>query len=177
MEKGSFQEFKNSICHQKKNAYKVTNSIGVYDMYKKIRKNQWYNIGRPVTEKEFYAIIRGVNKLLAEKMLNGETIHFPERMGKLELRKIKTGAKLVDDKLKITYPPDWKETWKLWYSDEEAFKDRIVLRKNDPYNFYVKYMVFDANYENKNFYRFTIHQKLRRTICEKARQGLIDTLW
>ena len=65
----------------------VTNSWGVYDAYKLIRKNGWYNIGRPLKEKEFYAIVRGVNKLLAENIINGETVKFPEKMGLLELRK------------------------------------------------------------------------------------------
>ena len=45
--------------------YKITNSIGVYDLYKLIRKNHWYDIGRPLKEHEFYAIIRKVNSLLA----------------------------------------------------------------------------------------------------------------
>jgi hypothetical protein len=30
--------------------HKVNNSVGVYDIYKAIRKNKWYSIGRPITE-------------------------------------------------------------------------------------------------------------------------------
>jgi hypothetical protein len=41
--------------------YKVNNSLGVYDAYKWIRKNKWFNIGRPLKEHEFYSIIRKVN--------------------------------------------------------------------------------------------------------------------
>ena len=39
------QEFKNSI-HGAPKVMKVTNSWGVYDAYKHMRKNGWYNIGR-----------------------------------------------------------------------------------------------------------------------------------
>jgi hypothetical protein len=67
--------------------FKVKGSVGVYDMYKAIRKHHWYNIGRPVTEKEFYGIIRGINNLLAEELANGQSVDLPDRMGRLELRK------------------------------------------------------------------------------------------
>lgn len=41
--------------------HKINNSIGVYDLYKHIRKNKWFNIGKPVSEHDFYSIIRTVN--------------------------------------------------------------------------------------------------------------------
>ena len=56
-------QFKNSIKKNKESRlHKITNSFGVYDSYKWIRKNKWLNIGRPVTEHEFYSIIRTMNK-------------------------------------------------------------------------------------------------------------------
>ena len=42
--------------------HKITNSIGTYDIYKIIRKNKWKGIDKPVSEKDFYTIIREVNK-------------------------------------------------------------------------------------------------------------------
>jgi hypothetical protein len=30
--------------------HKVNNSFGVYDCYKAIRKNKWFNIGKPIPE-------------------------------------------------------------------------------------------------------------------------------
>ena len=61
--------------------HKVNNSYGVYDAYKYIRKNKWLNIGRPLTEHEFYSIIRTVNNYLASSFIEGYTIKFPHRMG------------------------------------------------------------------------------------------------
>ena len=95
-EKQSFEEFNKKFRHKKGTPLKVNGSFGVYDCYKLMRKNHWYDIGRPVLEKEFYAIVRGINKLLAENISDGETVVFPQRMGKLELRKFKTGATIKD---------------------------------------------------------------------------------
>ena len=64
-------QFKNSIKKNKESRFhKITNSFGVYDSYKWIRKNKWLNIGRPVTEHEFYSIIRTMNKELTKNEIN-----------------------------------------------------------------------------------------------------------
>ena len=48
-------EFKNKIKKVSSHrVHRINNSVGVYDLYKILRKNHWYNIGRPLTEKEFY---------------------------------------------------------------------------------------------------------------------------
>lgn len=157
--------------------YKITNSIGVYDLYKKIRKNHWYDIGRPLKEHEFYAIIRGVNKLLAENIVNGETVVFPEQMGKLELRKYPRGVSFVDGKLKNTYPIDWKSTNQLWSEDEEEHRKKTLLRYETPIIYNVRYCKENATYENKTFYQFRLHQKVRKKLKENIVNGKTDTLW
>ena len=80
--------------------YKITNSWGVYDAYKAIRKNGWYDIGRPLKEHEFYAIIRRVNSLLAEEIIYGKPVVLPSQMGTIELRKYPKGVRFVNGKLK-----------------------------------------------------------------------------
>lgn len=157
--------------------YKITNSIGVYDIYKLIRKNRWYDIGRPLKEHEFYAIIRSVNKLLAENVINGETVVFPEQMGKLELRKYPKGVSIVDGKLKNTYPIDWKSTNQLWNEDEEEHKKKTLLRYESPMVYQVRYCKEGATYENKIFYQFRLHRKVRIGLKENIIDGKIDTLW
>lgn len=172
-----FNEFKERISHKNGRNFKVKGSVGVYDMYKKIRKNCWYNIGRPVTEKEFYAIIRGINKMLADEIANGNPIVFPKRMGKLELRKHECGAFIRNGKLKITYPVDWMSTYKLWYEDEEARRNKTLLRHENKWIYHVKYCVFDATYENKGFYQFALNNFIKEAISSNVKQGKIDALW
>ena len=157
--------------------YKITNSIGVYDIYKKVRKNHWYDIGRPLKEHEFYAIIRSINKLLAENIVNGETVVFPASMGKLELRKYPRGVSFMNGKLKNTYPIDWKSTNQLWAEDEEEHQQKTLLRYESPVVYHVRYCKEDATYENKMFYQFRLHQKVRKKLKENIVNGKTDTLW
>ena len=77
-----WQDFKSQTLHlNNTRVHKINNSLGVYDIYKLIRKNKWLNIGRPLTEHEFYSIIRTVNNYLASSFIEGYTIKFPHRMG------------------------------------------------------------------------------------------------
>lgn len=118
-----WQKFRNETINNVKGyrKFKVSGSWGIYDAYKWIRKHKWYDIGRPVTEKEFYAIIRQINLMLADEIGKGNTITFPSKMGKLELRKEKRGVTFDSEgNMKVTYPIDWKATLKLWFDDEEA---------------------------------------------------------
>lgn len=84
-----WQKFRNETINNVKGyrKFKVSGSWGIYDAYKLIRKHKWFDIGRPVTEKEFYAIVRQVNKRFADEIAKGNTVTFPCKMGKLELRK------------------------------------------------------------------------------------------
>ena len=173
-----YNEFTAEICKKRiKKLSKIRNSWGVYDAYKLIRKNKWYDIGRPVTEHEFYSIIRSVNNLLAEEVANGSTVTFPSRMGKLELRKFQKGVSLVDGKLKITYPINWEDTLKLWFEDEEAKKNKTLVRNECDFVYHVRYDKYDATYENKSFYQFTLNRFIKIKLKDKILKGEIDTLW
>lgn len=156
---------------------KVRDSVGVYDMYKYIRKNHWYDIGRPVTEKEFYSIVRSINRLMADEISSGNTINFPSRMGKLELRKYKAGAFMVDGKLRITYPIDWGGTLNLWREDEEARKNKTTLRHQNEWVYHIRYVKHDATYENKLFYQFDVNTFIKKALVSNIKQGNTDTLW
>ena len=85
----SWQKFRNEIINNVKGyrKFKVSGSWGIYDAYKLIRKHKWFDIGRPLKEKEFYDIVRQVNNRIADEIAKGTTIIFPCKMGKLELRK------------------------------------------------------------------------------------------
>ena len=122
-------DFKNTIKKvQGKREHKVTDSIGVYNIYKIIRKNKWFNIGRPLKEHEFYSIIRSINNYLADNLVNGDDIVFPYGMGRLELRKVNITPKIINGKLIISKPIDWDRTLKLWYEDNESFKQKTLVR-------------------------------------------------
>lgn len=173
-----FTEFSEMVCNKtSKKTAKVRNSYGVYDAYKHIRKNSWYDIGRPLKEHEFYSIVRGVNMILADAIAEGKPVTFPERMGALELRKRPKGVSIVDGKLKITYPVDWNSTLKLWFEDEEERKKKTLLRFTDGEVYSVKYCKYNATYENKSFYEFVLNRFIKKALAKRIKKGLTNTLW
>lgn len=173
-----FEEFRTEVLKKRtKKQAKVRGSFGVYDAYKLIRKNKWYDIGRPLKETEFYSIVRETNKLLADEIANGNTVVFPERMGKLELRKIQTGVGIVGGKLKITYPIDWNKTLRLWHEDEEAHRNKTLIRDEQKLVYHVKYCRGEATYENKVFYQFVLNRFIKIALKENIKKGKIDTLY
>ena len=52
----------------KSRVHKVNNSLGVYDAYKWLRKNKWLDVG-PISEHDYYTIIRTVNRNFRRKAL------------------------------------------------------------------------------------------------------------
>ena len=172
----SYKDFKSVIQGlQNTRTHKVTNSLGSYDAYKYIRKNKWFNIGRPLTEHEFYQIIRRINNYLAEELINGNDVIFPNRMGKLELRK-RNSLPVIDKNgnLKVTYAIDWDNTLKLWYEDEEAFNNKTLVRLPERNIFRIKYNKNIANYNNKSFMEFQVNRNIKVRLKQKIKNNEID---
>lgn len=154
--------------------HKVNNSNGVYQAYKYIRKNKWFDIGRPLTEHEFYTIVRQVNNYLADELLHGHDITLPHRLGRIELRKYDARITINDGVLKTNLPVDWDRTLKLWSEDEEAYKERTLVKMEEKEIFKVFYNRRNANYENKSFYEFEVNRDLKRRLKQKIKSGAID---
>lgn len=154
--------------------HKVKNSIGVYDIYKHIRKNKWYDIGQPITEHQFYTIIRGVNNVLADNLLKGNDIVFPNKMGRLEVRKFKPIIRFDNNKLTVRLPIDWDRTLKLWLEDEEAYKERTLVKMEEKEIFKVCYNKTRADFPNKGFYQLQINRDLKTALKKKIKLGNFD---
>ena len=154
--------------------HKVNNSNGVYQAYKYIRKNKWFDIGRPLTEHEFYTIVRQVNNYLADELLHGHDITLPHRLGRIELRKYDARITINDGVLKTNLPVDWDRTLKLWSEDEEAYKERTLVKMEEKEIFKVFYNRRNASYENESFYEFEVNRDLKRRLKQKIKSGAID---
>ena len=154
--------------------HKVKNSLGVYDAYKYIRKNKWLDLPRPITEHEFYSIVRQVNNLLAETILSGGDIVLPHRLGTIELRKYDTRISICNGKLVTNLPIDWDRTLKLWSEDEEAYKERTLVKMEEKELFKVFYNKKTANYNNKSFMQFEVNRDLKRRLKQKIKAKAVD---
>ena len=167
--------FKSSI--QKLNdtrIHKVNNSLGVYDAYKWIRKNKWLNIGKCLTEHEFYGIIRKVNDYLANELVRGNDVRLPNRMVRLELRKYDARITFDGAKVKTNLPIDWDKTLKLWYEDEESYKSKTLIKMEEKEIFKVYYNKHLADYNNQVFYEFNIKRDINRRLKQRIKEGKID---
>lgn len=166
--KSSIQKLSDTRIH------KVNNSLGVYDAYKWIRKNKWLNIGKPLTEHEFYSIIRKVNSYLADELVKGNDIKLPNRMGRLELRKYEARITFDGEKVKTNLPIDWDKTLKLWYEDEESYKNKTLIKMEEKEIFKVYYNKHLADYNNQVFYEFNINRDIKKRLKQRIKEGKID---
>lgn len=155
--------------------HRVTNSLGVYDAYKWIRKNKWLSIGQKLTEKQFYDIIRGINDLLADNLSNGTEVVFPHRMGKLEIRKKNVNTR-IDEKgeLHTNLPVDWDRTLQLWCEDKESLESKTLVRLEEKELFKVFYNRLKCNYNNCSFYEFHVNRSIKKRLKYSIKEGMID---
>lgn len=171
----NFEDFRKSTLklNEKRN-HKIKNSVGVRDIYKMCLKSKKFkSVGR-VSEHEFYKITRTVNNLLAQELINGNDVKLPKRMGQLEVRKFNLFVKFVEGKIKTNRGIDWQATLKLWYEDEEAKAEKILVRKEDTERYIIFYNRATANYNNKTLYQFKPNRELICAIRKAGKEGLID---
>lgn len=154
--------------------HKINNSLGVYHMYKFIRKNKWFDIGGPISEHDFYSIIRTINNYLAELLSRGHDINLPCQMGRLEIRKYDAKITLQGDRVITNLPIDWNKTLKLWSEDEDAYKERTLIKMEEKEIFKVYYNRGKANYTNKSFFQFDVNRELKKKLNHIIKEGRLD---
>lgn len=157
----------------KPRVHKVKNSLGVYDSYKWLRKNKWLDVG-PISEHDYYAIIRVVNKLLALNFLVTGSIKLPERMGEITLRKYPAKITLNNGKIQTNLPIDWDATLNLWSEDKDSYDNRTLIRAEEREIFKVLYDKSKALYNNKSFYNFELNRDIKKALKKKLKNGLLD---
>lgn len=171
----TYDNFKKTVLNvEGPRVHKITNSIGVYDAYKWIRKNKWLDIGTPVSEHDFYKIIRSINEQLILLLLSGGNLQLPQRMGTIELRKRPVVYDIKSGKLKVSAPIDWDRTLKLWYEDEESFNKKTLVKMEEKEIFQIYYNKSKATYKNKSFYQFRPNRDLKVQLKHKLKEGILD---
>lgn len=154
--------------------HKVSNSYGVYDGYKFYRKNKPKESKYVITESQYFSIIRIVNKHLIDSLLCGEDIILPFRLGKIELRKYKSKISWDGEKIKSNLPIDWDKTLKLWYEDEESFKNKTLIKIEEKEIYKIYYNRNVAEFTNKSFYQFNFNRELKKRLKHSIKEGNVD---
>lgn len=170
-----FDKFKKEVLNlSSSRQHRVTGSIGVYDIYKYIRKNKWFNLGQPITEHQFYSIIRNINNAFAEELINGNDINLPYRMGRIEIRKYDAKITFKDSRIKTNLPIDWNSTLKLWHENKECYSKKILIRAEEKEIFKVYYNKSKALYNNKGFIEYKPNRIIKRKLKDNIKQYKID---
>ncbi len=170
-----FEEFRDTIKKvNHKRTIKVTNSYGVADGYKYYKKIKPKDSKFNITNSDYRYIIRRVNTELGELFIKGEDIIFPYRLGRLELRKIESKIKFDGNKVKTNLPIDWDKTLKFWYEDEEAYKNKTLIKAEEKEIFRIYYNKNIADFINKSFYIFKLNRTLKLKLKHNIQECNID---
>ena len=170
-----YNKFRANVIKLRSNKhFKITNSYGTKEAWRWFKKNKWLDLGQSVTEREFGAIIKAMNKLFVNRLLEGHDIILPCRMGKIELRKYKARIFYKDGKIVTNLPVDWKRTLQLWGEDTEAYNNKIIVRHEAKEVFRIIYNRQSANYNNKSFYQFNASRSVKKVLSEKIKHNEID---
>lgn len=169
------EEFRTQVLKlNEPRVHRVSGSLGVYDAYKWIRKNKWLNIGKPISEHDFYSVIRLINNNLADQLVKGVDIKLPHRLGRLEVRKNAASITIKDGKVKTNLPIDWDATLKLWFEDEQSYQNKTLVKQDQKEIFRVIYNRSKADYTNKSFYQFDLNRDIKKRLKQQIKEGKLD---
>jgi hypothetical protein len=157
--------------------HKIKNSYGIYDGYKYYRKIKPKESKYILSESQYFAITRLINSMLRDSLSLGDDVYFPCLMGKLEIRKNEKKVTIKDGKVKTNTPVDWNRTLKLWYQDEESYKNKKLIKTENKEIFKVYYNRSIAKYNNKSFYEFKINRELKNKITNNIKEGKLDAFY
>ena len=170
-----FLGFINSIKRiNEPRVHKVRNSYGVYDGFKYYRKIRPKEHKYVLTESQYFSIIRKVNELLGESLICGEDINLPYRLGRLEIRKYSAKITVDGKKVRTNLPIDWDRTLKLWYEDEESYKNKTLIKVEEKEIYKIYYNRNVADFTNKSFYQFDINRELKKRLKQNIKEGKLD---
>lgn len=164
----SFKDFSNAI-RKSIGKRKSSKSYGLKDAFHYYMNNSKYRL----TRVEFMKVITTINDLVKEELLKGGSFSFPLNMGTIEIRKTIRTPKLVNGKVKITYPIDWASTLKLWYEDPKAKEAKTLVRLESPIVYQFFYKKERADYYNRMFYRFNVSRGLKQRLKDNINNGII----
>ena len=171
----SFDSFIKDVkkVNSKRN-HKIVNSYGSKDAFLYYRKIRPQEDKYVLTDCEYLKIIRLINNSLRDKLINGDDVVLPERMGRLEVRKKSPTTKFKNGKLITSRPVDWNATLKLWYEYPNLKNKKQLVRQEVDYIFKVYYNRNKALYNNKSFYDFSTNRDIKLGLKKNIKTNKID---
>ncbi len=172
----SFEEYKNTIKKVKgPRKHKVQRAYGVQDAYRHYMKKCNAKKIKYLSSSDYYKIIRGVNKLFGQIIIDGEIVRLPCRMGEIFAGKYDATPRFnLEGELKFYYPIDWENTFKLWYEDEEAYENRTFVRFQSRENYKIFLSKRHASFQHQKYYKFNVNRLINQQIKYKLQEGTMS---
>lgn len=152
----------------------ISNSYGLNDAYKYFKKNKPEHLKHSISRADFGRAVRAVNLILRDMLLNSKDIIFPEGMGGLELRKVKARIQFQNNWLRTNLRVNWNETLKLWYEDEEARKNKKLVRYETDELFRVFYNRGFIRHKNSWYFRWLTNRNFKKLLKEKVKNKEVE---
>lgn len=154
-----------------------SDSAGSVELYWMIRGDSSFKVPKGINKDKFIKIVSLMNQLYAEDLVTGKSVAFPYNMGGIEVVQREGKAWMHDGKVHVNYPINWKGTWELWLTDEEAKQNKTLVRWDKKTLYTVRYSKLGCSYLNHEFYRFRVVHRLASKIEKLAIAGDIQVIF
>jgi len=167
-----FKEVKNVYGDRKHKITGSQNTISGFHYYRKIRPKETKFV---LKDKEYLSIIREMNNLVADYLIENKSIRLPAGFGRLEICKMENKSWIDDNgKFNTSKLVDIHSTLKLWYEDEEAKANRSLIRFDNDYTFRIKYPQRSRMYEFNKYFSIQFNRQLRKKLSLAIKTGNYD---
>ena len=158
--------------------HRVKSDYGNFDYFKHYKRDS--DGKHTVNRGTFSDILMEFNSHVRDRISKkGAEYIMPRRIGKIQLRKLKTEIKIDDDgKIINELPTNWKATKELWAENKKAKENKIRIRYTNEhtggYTFRIFYKKYKANYKNKSIYKMQFNRDMKRELSKSIFAGKID---
>jgi len=139
-----------------------------YKMYKTECEN-------PVDIKTYLLIAADYNKFLINKVLEGEEVSLPARMGTLSILGKKQKIRFDEEGKVVGLAPDWVKTKKLWKNNAEAKASKKLMYHTNEHSDNIRYKFswskFRVLVENKTLYSLRLTRTNKRAVHQRIING------
>lgn len=139
----------------------------IKDSYQQYKESSKEN---SVNKKLYLKLTAEYNKFMISKVLKGEKIALPMRMGTLQVVGKKQKVRFDEDGNVVGLAPDWVKTKALWEKDEKAKKERKRIFHLNQHTDGVRYTYFWSKnrviVENKTLYALRMTRENKRAVWE-----------
>ena len=173
----TFEEYLKEAKNVNSNrTHKITgsqNTISGFHYYRKIRPQEKEFV---LKDKEYLSIIREMNNLVADYLVENKSIRLPSGFGKLEIVKHETkswideNGKFISNKM-----IDMHNTFKLWHEDEEARLNKTKVRHDEEFIFRLRYPRNGRIFKYNGYFSIKFNRQLRHNLMLAIKTGNYDT--